>query len=147
MYLMALNVEAAKYFVHRLTIPHAVISITDPCNKEPAIFSLTDFTRHILYPKFYDINDNPRTLACLSEKYSKGLFTKDIATDIVNFVRYVSDKVELIVCHCDSGVSRSAAVVGAISVALNGNTSIFFETERYTPNMFVYDILLDKFME
>jgi len=73
------------------------------------------------------------------------LFSADHAEQIWRFVLSHHKQVERIIAHCDAGLSRSPAVVAAISKALTGDDVEFFR--RYRPNMRVYQTLLRSFHE
>lgn len=62
-----------------------------------------------------------------------------ILWEIVN--RY-KDKINLIICQCEAGISRSAGVAGALSKVLNKDDSKIFED--YCPNMLVYRTVLEE---
>jgi len=82
----------------------------------------------ILYLRFPDFD----------EPYIKGypynylLFDEYNTKDILRFVTNYKDKVELIICQCEAGVSRSAGVAGALSRILNRND--FYRFEVYKRN-------------
>ena len=139
----------AEEIVPDMDIRHAVISIANPTNREPAEFKLNEYLKEVLYLKCYDIDFSDgnvtATRAAILEKYGYGLFTDDQAEEVVDFVMKVKDSVEAIVCHCDAGISRSAGVGAAISLILNGSDKGIFIDERYIPNMHIYRKILDNY--
>lgn len=68
------------------------------------------------------------------------------AEKIANFVE--RNKQNLIIVHCDAGISRSSAVAAAILLHYTGDDSAIFDNERaYSPNMWVYFKVLKAFGE
>lgn len=66
--------------------------------------------------------------------------TEDDAEQILSFVGENLSEVKLIVCHCEQGISRSAAIVAALSRILQDEDEFFFH--HYWVNRYVYDMLL-----
>jgi predicted protein tyrosine phosphatase len=118
-------------------IPSIVISITDPETAEAAI-PKSEFLIDILRLKFHDIG-KPKLFD--SEKNEDFPISKEQAKQISDFVRNYLDKVELIVCQCEQGVSRSAAIAAALSNVLQNEDEYF--VKNYWMNRYVYDILTD----
>lgn len=75
------------------------------------------------------------------------LFNDDLAEQIVNFVWQHKNITEVLVCQCEHGQSRSAAVAAAVSQYINGESAEFFSDERYCPNKTVFHKILHKFFE
>jgi hypothetical protein len=48
----------------------------------------------------------------------------------------------MLICHCEAGVSRSAAIAAAGSKYFNGDDSFFFE--HYYPNEYVYNMMTNN---
>jgi len=71
--------------------------------------------------------------------------TESQAEEILNFVDRYKDKVELIICQCDGGISRSSGIAAALSKILNNDDKWVFNSKRYLPNMYVYRLLLNKY--
>jgi len=139
----------AEEIVPDMDIRHAVISITTPENLKPAEFKLNEYLKEVLYIKCYDIDFSDGNVtpirAAILEKYGHGLFTDTQAKEVTDFVIKVKDSVEVIVCHCDAGISRSAGVGAAISLILNGSDKDIFNDKRYRPNMYMYRKILDNY--
>jgi len=140
----------AEKFVPNITVPHAVISITDPTNKKPAKFELSEYLLSVLYVKCYDIDFSDgymsHTRSQIMKKYGDGLFTDEHAMHIANFVLENKDSIGILICHCDAGISRSSGVAAAIQRALTGDDKEIFNDKRYIPNMHVYRKVLDAFL-
>jgi protein-tyrosine phosphatase len=74
-------------------------------------------------------------------------FKRQHAHRILNFVRGMWDKIELLMVHCEAGVSRSLAVAAAISQIYLRTDGVFFMPHLYQPNQLVYDVLLETAWE
>jgi predicted protein tyrosine phosphatase len=139
----------AEKVVPDITIPHAVISITDPTNREPAEFELNEYLKAVLYLRCYDIDFSDGNLsharAMIVKEYGHGMFTDAQAAQVIDFVFENKDLVKAFICHCDAGVSRSAGVGAAISLILNGSDKDIFNDDRYIPNMYVYRKILNEY--
>lgn len=142
---MILNREAALDVVPHLVVPNAVISITDPNNKKPAQFAITDFTKDVLYIKCYDVDKSSANFFWYPDRYKEGAFTKEQAVQILDFVEEVKDNIEILVVHCDAGISRSSGVAAALSLIYTGTDKGIFMDKRYVPNMFVYRTILNVY--
>ena len=65
------------------------------------------------------------------------------AANIAQFVETWKDKIDLIIVHCEAGISRSAGVGAAIMKYLHGDDSLIFNSPRYAPNMLCYRRVLN----
>jgi predicted protein tyrosine phosphatase len=74
-------------------------------------------------------------------------FKREHAHRILDFVGGIWDKVDLLMVHCEAGVSRSPAVAAAISQIYLGTDGTFFMPHLYQPNQLVYDMLLETAWE
>jgi predicted protein tyrosine phosphatase len=121
------------------TVPYIVISITDPENDEAEI-APSPLQKGVLRLRFHDTQeiDNP-ALQYFSLSPDRRLSDAE-ARKILAFVRKHQPQIQLIVCHCEAGVSRSAAVAAALSRILQDEDDYFFE--HYMPNTHVYKRLL-----
>lgn len=126
-------------------MPNAVISITDPDNREPAKFSTTDFIKDVLYIKCFDVDKGSANFHCYPERFKKGVFTKDHAIQILDFVEEMKNDIEILVVHCDAGISRSSGVAAALSLIYTGTDKGIFMDNRYRPNMHVYRTILNVY--
>ena len=75
----------------------------------------------------------------------KQLMTTNQAKDIHDFVESLPKEVELLIVHCNAGVSRSAGVAAAILMAKTGSDKEIFEAGTYCPNMYVYYNVLEAY--
>lgn len=110
--------------------PHVVISISEPGS--PAVRIANSPARlGLLRLTFHDAE----------EPFAGGtLLSEQDARAIVAFVREHRASVQLIVCQCEGGISRSAGVAAALSQWLNGGSSPFFS--HFVPNRHVYRTVL-----
>lgn len=76
---------------------------------------------------------------------SKSSFNSDLAHQIACFVNCIDfDKYQLYVC-CDSGISRSSAIVAAILRRFGMDEYLIWREPCYSPNMLVYRLLCKEF--
>ena len=74
------------------------------------------------------------------------LFNEEDANQILTFVEKIKDKVEILLVHCEAGISRSPAAAGALSLIYNNTDQEFF-CLPFHPNMKVYNTILKKAVE
>lgn len=124
-------------------IPYVLISIRNPSDVIPHL--LDDNNRIAeLFLEFDDVDKD--TLLQWGLKVENCIAIKDDdAEKIVEFIESYKDKVELIICQCDAGISRSAGVAAALAKVLNNNDKWVFRF--YVPNRTVYGKVLEKYME
>ena len=67
--------------------------------------------------------------------------TEEDARTILSFIGGHLDAVEVIVCQCEAGLSRSAGIAAALSRILQNDDRYFFQ--RFAPNDWVYRTLLE----
>ena len=134
MEILIMSRKDAEQFSHNLQQKTAIISITD-VNGEDAVFKKSENIVEILRIKFDDVT---RTI-------DANHMTSDDAKKIISFVKKIEKKVELLIVHCQVGISRSAAVAAVISKYINGTDRWVFESDKYRPNAYCYILLLDEF--
>jgi predicted protein tyrosine phosphatase len=156
MKVIALSRLFAEKVSGTLEMPHAIISIGEPkrCKDErlnKAEFADNEHRKGVLYLQFYDLDmssiEDADVLREIQKEYGHGLMTDDRANQILDFVEGIKDEVELIVCHCEAGVSRSSAVAAAVLRILTGSDNEIFNDRRYIPNRFVYRKILNAWEE
>ena len=114
--------------------PYIAISITNP-GLPVAEVAVSPHCRGILRLQFHDIGDYGQPLQ------GKQVMTEEDGRRVIDFLREHSDLVRLIVCQCEAGVSRSAAVAAAVCRILGTDDRHFFA--GYAPNRWVYRTILD----
>lgn len=109
-----------------------VISITDPDGPEADIPPCPT-TKAILRLQFWDIID-PSIYQTEPDKTKFArVFDDGDALRICKFVRKHMDEVDLIVCQCEAGISRSAGVASALARQINQDDAEFFRG-KFHPN-------------
>jgi len=150
-----LSREAFENFTSKAN--YIVISISDP-NSEP-VESQKGY-KTILSLSFHDIdkkvkredckickgtgkigflldeNNNPYDCSRCTDKTNFKVFDENMADQILDFVSTYALDVDLIVVHCEAGISRSAGVASALSLIYNREDQYYFD--HYLPNMLVY---------
>lgn len=114
-----------------------VISITEPDNYPAELDHDEEF---ILRLSFHDLTS--RDSEYRHQLPNCTFFDEKNAEKIVSFLKiYMVAQLSILV-HCEAGISRSAAVAGAILKHYTGDDKLIFSDKKYTPNMLVYSILL-----
>ena len=127
---------------------HIVISIYDPTDSEgPAEMNKLKSRLDVLYLGFHDIDERHRKMEQQGFNHTEGthkyVYMSDLdAKNIVDFVRMYLKDIELIICQCDAGISRSAGVAAALAKCINGDDTFYFK--NYLPNMLVYNKVLKE---
>lgn len=96
--------------------------------------------KKVLRLAFHDADPKSTVNPC----HAKGddLFTEARAHMIIDFVEEVKDEIDMLVVHCEAGVSRSPAIAAVIAKILFNDDSTFFKAP-FTPNMHVYRVMLN----
>ena len=131
----------------------AVISI---CDFGDSFASLLFKPEYLLQLSFDDV-DSDVFVDILGDDYKSQdtsdvekqyhMFSQEQAAQVASFVKEVWDKVDVLVCQCEHGQSRSAAVAAAISEHKFKKGIDIFADERYYPNKFVYWRIFNKLNE
>lgn len=138
MKLKIMSREKAKAFSYIQTeVPYIIISITD-IGSEDNEFCVNSCLKAVLRLKFNDVDR-----AC------EGAMSEEDAKRIVEFVDKYRDEADLIVVHCEAGMSRSSGVCAALMKWLCDDDSYVFDNSFYRPNMNCYrkviNAALDRF--
>lgn len=72
------------------------------------------------------------------------MLTDDQAGKIAEFVLSVKDKADLLICQCEHGQSRSAAVAAAVLEYLDKSGIEIFADDNYYPNKMVFKKVLGE---
>ena len=138
------RVESERISKYQIFQNVAVISITD------FGWEFADFKRK---PKFclqlmFDDVDNDVIADCesavtkarehwmLEERYH--MFNDKQAQQVAQFYSQVREKAEILICQCEHGQSRSAAIAAAILEFQNGTGIDIFANDKYYPNKVVF---------
>ena len=130
--------KEAEIMAKVLVRPYAMIRVGDPDYTLPPL-SKNSFCKDIMFLYFYDVDN-----ASLDGKYSKSIFDKIQAEQVLSFILNLDSSVNLLVCHCTAGISRSAGIAAAASLILNGSDKNIFNNSRFVPNMYVYSMILKE---
>ena len=135
--IIVLSRAELEVMIPKLEESHAVICITMP--KELRKIPDNPNSKGVLYLQFFDIDFIDENTPAY------GMFTKEHAKEILDFVYKVRASVDLLIFSCDAGRSRSAAVAAAIWHILGGPgaESGIFDSRMYNVNMHVYRTILD----
>lgn len=119
------------------TEPHIVISICSPCEVPPK-YPANSNRLGLLRLNFHDINKP------LNGTMSKVLRPPNSLHSrmIVDFFKKHASKVDLVVCQCEAGICRSAAIAAGLSKRMGQDDSEFFK--RYQPNSLLYTLILKE---
>ncbi len=79
----------------------------------------------------------------LIREYHTFPFTRELARTAAEFLRNHLAHTQVLICQCQFGQSRSAAVAAAVAQYLSGNGQKIFDDPRYSPNPLVYTRLLE----
>ena len=128
----------------------AVISITDYGYE---FAELKNKPHHLLQLAFDDVDsdvfidelgENPSLEDKLKIEKKYHMLSNEQAIQIAEFVNEVWDNVDVIICQCEYGQSRSAAVAAAISQFKYQNGIEIFADDKYYPNKLVYRKVFDS---
>jgi protein-tyrosine phosphatase len=116
-----------------------------------ANFQISELYNNNIDIKFYlfdDVDKETKYYDLQKKKYYYLIpIRKDQAKNIAFLIKENYNKFDYIVVHCNAGMSRSPGIVGAISKYLWNDDSDIFDDKYFTPNMYVYRMLLDSFMK
>jgi len=131
--IVILNRRNVGDYIEKLKVDFILISITDP-GKHFVRIPKNPFCKGILRLRFHDTIQEQRGTVYFRRKHAKRI------------KRFVSKHTaSLLVCHCESGVSRSPGVGAALSRVYGLDVEKFFTSESYIPNMFVFRRLLEVY--
>lgn len=126
--------------------PHIVISMTDDDQFFPSIPEKN--CKGVLKIAVWDTEDGVffRSLYNFgAPRIPEGkVFDECHARRILEFVYSHLHEVELIICQCDAGMSRSAATAAALSRIFHGSEGVFFNSP-YIPNKLIYETILNEY--
>ena len=111
----------------------ALISITD---YDYDFAELKNEPNYLLQLAFDDISIDELETEEDQEKYH--MLTDEQAMEIAEFYHNVHDKVDILICQCEHGQSRSAAIASAFLEYKSGNGIDVFIDDRYYPNKTIF---------
>ena len=137
-----------KYAESPMNEKTAVISITDSGTEFAELKNMPDYIHRVAFDDVDNdvIVDETRKGASDEERRATeikyNMFSDGQAKDMAEFYFSVCDKVELIICQCEHGQSRSAAVAAAILEYRSRRGITVFSHDSYYPNKVVFRRLL-----
>ncbi len=114
-------------------MPYIVISVADP-ERGDARLAESPHRRAVLRLAFHDKHRR-------AEAAGKVVMTAADARRILDFLSAHAEDAPLVVCQCEAGLSRSAAIAAALSRIVQGEDQFFFA--HYAPNDYIYHLLLN----
>ena len=105
----------------------------------------------LLQLKFDDVDndvfkDEPETpQGVLEEKYH--MFNDAMAKQVADFYFQIQGKAKMMICQCEHGQSRSAAISAAINEYRSGSGIEIFADDDYYPNKRVFNMTLNQLRE
>lgn len=121
----------------------ALISVGDVGEAPPALLYRP---AHMLRMEFDDVDLNWLDGEG-GGKYACRMFAIDQARQIAAFAAKYWNETELLICQCQGGVSRSAAVAAAIRQHYRGDGMGYFAGRRYRPDPYVFSLTLEALRE
>lgn len=127
--------RAALEASHPPLVPHVVISITGYDEKvgHTANVPTNEHTLGVHREVFADVS---RTLG----EWVR--MTPEQAEHIVDFVRSHQERLQLVIVHCQAGISRSSAIALGLQLLLDNHIHTDFR-DRYVPNLHVLRLILN----
>jgi len=118
-------------------VSYAIISIGDP-NFQPIKLKKSAQIKDdkILRLEFYDVIKKSFKYYPISEQDS---------IKIAKFIRKIRKNTDVLIVQCEAGISRSAGVAAAISKWMWDKDDIYFDFNRFIPNMKCYEETLRAF--
>ena len=111
-----------------------IISITDVGSSPNHFNKENKYIKDILPLQFDDVDYG-----------QKNCITYEDARMIIDFVSKWTNKVNLVIVHCEAGISRSAGVCAGLMKIYNGDDFEIFDNPRYCPNMSCYRTILETY--
>jgi predicted protein tyrosine phosphatase len=115
----------------------AVISITDPGSRPANIFAFEPKVK-TLRLEFHDVEGHEESVRLGVHR----AMSADQASKVVGFLTTLQDR-DVLVVHCEAGISRSAGVAAACAVALDQPDEEFFQYP-FNPNRNCYRLVLES---
>jgi hypothetical protein len=126
-------------------VPYVVISMTSVDGNWPDIPE-NQYCRGVLRLLFQDI-DIPQDVD--PEELLRRLpnlvpFSSEMAKHVLGFMNK-HHTVDLVICQCDFGISRSSAIAAALGKIYLNDDSFIFSDITYVPNRHVYTTLMQTY--
>jgi len=135
--------------ISQASVPNVIISTRSPGSRRAIVGG--NEPKDVLWLEFNDVDEEGRVWTLHGNKVNKHkLFTEEEAKEVIEFVNKYKDEVELIICHCEAGISRSAGIAAALYTILGApekDAEIWakknvFGQLKHRPNVHVYQTML-----
>lgn len=124
----------------------AVISITDSDAQPVEFRNSPAFLLSLIFddmePESGLLDELIRDFPDFQNEYR--IITERQTEEIANFSTIMYQAADLLICQCEFGQSRSAAVAAAVMEHFNGNGIDVFADDRYCPNKYIFRKVLGK---
>ena len=141
MLVVALSMAEMLQHASSIDEPHIVVGMFNPdtMNNEYVDYPKN---KHRLGELKIAISDSGRV--DFTQDANSIMFNREHAMQIKEFVTKYENHIELIVVHCQAGISRSGGLAAALTYHYNnGNNYYYFSNKsRYVPNSLVYDEMM-----
>lgn len=127
------RMEARRYTFKEHKDTAAIISISDTWEHSPHLpMRRENNVKDVLFLHFDDVESGPNVI------------TENDAEQIIRFVDKIKNQnIDLLIVHCQAGVSRSAGVCAAIKKYMGYDDMDIFENPKYYPNRKCYRTVLN----
>lgn len=155
---MKLEIHSFKSIQKKALLPFAphtaLISIGDPDAPSPKLLYKPEYILRLVFDDITpeevverlelppDILNQPEMLRNLLANFNTFLFTDEMAEKTAGFIMERAEKTNVLICQCEYGQSRSAAVAAAVAEFYGGHGDVILRDNRYCPNTLVYRKLL-----
>ena len=121
---------------YQINKKHIVFSVCDP---EEKYVNLPESLSRVssVFMKFPDFDHQIE-----GYPHNNLIFNEDTAQGVITFFNLYKTAITLVICQCEVGISRSAAIAGALAKSIGQDDSYFFK--HYLPNMLVYRLILEE---
>ena len=139
------------------------IMASKPFKQKTALISITDYDwdfaelkynpDYLLQLAFYDVDNDvfedelrrkPTNDERVSVEYKYHMMTDNQASQIAEFYKNLRNKADVLICQCEHGQSRSAAIAAAILEYSCKKGIIIFTHDKYYPNKMIFNKVLTQ---
>jgi predicted protein tyrosine phosphatase len=138
------EVEASEASINNI-----IISIRSPGERRAIVGG--NEPKDVLWLEFNDVDEQGKVWTLHGNVVKKcKRFTEEEAKRVIEFVNKYKDEVELIICHCEAGISRSAGLAAALYTIFGApekDAEIWAKRNelgqlKHHPNVHVYQTML-----
>lgn len=122
--------HAAKFQGYSTGASFGMIHISDIGDKH---ITINKFAKHELWISFDDLD--------YCDKMMGNPITNQDAKDIINFVNNIKNNIDVLIIHCDGGVSRSPTIGVVLAKYLGLSSFNIWANENFCPCHLVFDIM------